>query len=71
MMKVNGSTQFFICKIHVIDRQEGSNHLVSTYHNFENKHEMFIKWHELLKEDHYSIELIAQDIFTASALKKV
>ena len=58
------STRFNIYKIHVIDK---INHLESTYYNFESKKDMYTKWQELLREDHYSIEMINQEITTAKA----
>jgi hypothetical protein len=62
MMNKISSTNFNIYKIHVVD--QGKNHLESLYYNFENKADMDIKWQELLREDHYSIEMIYQEVTT-------
>jgi hypothetical protein len=67
MMGIITSTSFTIYKIHVIDQNEKTHYLESTYYNFEDERSMGVKWHELNNENHYHISLLKQEIYTASA----
>lgn len=59
---------FSIYKIQVIDIDKNDhNTLKSTYYNFDNVEQMISKWKELNNEDHYNINLLEQEIYTAHA----
>lgn len=65
-MRVDGQAHFRIFKIHIID-QNNLGHLESKYLNFEDEKSLLKKWQELIRENHYSLDMIQQDIRTASA----
>lgn len=60
-MLVKSNNLFKIHKIHVVDVGK-NNILESTYYEFNTSEEMFGKWAELLKENHYHIDFISQDL---------
>ena len=67
MMCVKDSNHFSVYKIHVVDSYGEFNTLKSTFYDFESEKEMIAKWLELIKEDHWSIDMISQEICVASA----
>lgn len=66
MMNVNHQSHFRIYKIHIVDQNE-RNILESKYLNFETKEAMYKKWQELIRENHYSLDMISQEIQTVTA----
>ena len=69
MMKVTSTANFQIRRIHVVDEND-SGYLESKYYDFEDDKAMYAKGHSLLKEMHYSIDMINETISTASAFHK-
>ena len=69
MMEVIGTATFQIRRIHVVDKNE-LGHLESTFYDFEDDKAINAKWRSLLKEMHYSIDMISETISTASAFHK-
>jgi len=69
MMEVIGTANFQIRRIHVVDEND-SGYLESTFYDFEDDKAINAKWQSLLKEMHYSIDMINETISTASAFHK-
>lgn len=69
MMEVIGTANFQIRRIHVVDKNE-LGHLESKYYDFEDDKSMYAKWQSLLKEMHYSMDMINETISTATAFHK-
>lgn len=68
MMNIKGSNIFHVYQIHVVDGYgEDLLHLKSTYLHFEDKESLFKKWQELIRENHYSLDMIIQETQVASA----
>lgn len=68
-MKVTSTANFQLRRIHVVD-QNDSGHLESRYYDFDDDRSMYTKWNELLKEIHYSMDMINQTISTATAFHR-
>lgn len=69
MMKVTGSANFQIRRIHVVDKSL-HGYLESTFYNFETDRDMYAKWNALKEEIHYSMDMINETVTTTTAFHK-